>query len=204
MLVEHLGRKPRVHPTAFVAANALLCGDVEVGEEARVLYGAQIVAEGGSIRIGRRCLVMENAVVRSTAAFSTIIGPNTLIGPHAHLVGCTVGESVFIATGAAVFHGARLGNESEVRINGVVHIRSFLPERKIVPIGWVAVGDPVEILPPSEHDRIWSIQKPLNFPLTVYGVERREDASIMPEVMEKLSRIYGAHREDKVLSEEGD
>jgi hypothetical protein len=41
-----------------------------------------------------------------------------------------------------------------------------------VALGWVAVGNPAQVLPPSEHERIWAIQKLLNFPLTVYGFER--------------------------------
>jgi hypothetical protein len=46
----------------------------------------------------------------------------------------------------------------------------------MVPIGWVAVGDPAHILPPSEHEQIWSIQQTLDFPRTVYGVTREASA----------------------------
>jgi len=49
MLLTHLGRRPRVHPTAYVAPTATLCGDVVVGSESRVLFGAVLVAEGGPI-----------------------------------------------------------------------------------------------------------------------------------------------------------
>ena len=56
-------------------------------------------------------------------------------------------------------------------INGVVHIRTVLLAHATVPIGWVAVGDPVKILPPDQHDAIWAIQKPLDLPKYVHGVE---------------------------------
>src|SRR4029453_5626100 len=112
------------------------------------------------------------AVIRSTSRHATRIGDHCLIGPNAHVTGCTITDEVFIATGAGVFHGAVLKARSEVRVNGVVHLKTRLPEGSTVPIGWVAVGDPASILPPDQHENIWAIQKSLNFPLTVYGIER--------------------------------
>jgi carbonic anhydrase/acetyltransferase-like protein (isoleucine patch superfamily) len=73
-------------------------------------------------------------------------------------------DQVFVATGAAIFHGARLGRGSEVRVHAVVHLRTRLEPGATVPIGWVAVGEPATILPPDQHDKIWEIQEPLNFP----------------------------------------
>lgn len=202
MLIKHLDSAPDIHPAAFVAPGAVVCGNVSIGEGSRILHGAAIVAEGGSLTIGRECVVMHNAVVRSTQDYSTRLGNHCLIGPNAHVVGCSLEECVFVATGAAVFHGARLGARSEVRINGVVHLKSLLAPDTTVPIGWVAVGDPAQILPPGEHDRIWSIQEPLDFPKSVYGVERpREGETIMPEVTSRLSDIYGRHADDEIISE---
>src|SRR5437773_2040430 len=69
-----------------------------------------------------------------------------------------------------------------------------------VPVGWVAVGDPAQILPPDEHDRIWAVQKTLDFPRTVFGLERvPEGESIMPELTRRYARALGAHRHDHVL-----
>ena len=201
MLIKHLDSVPEIHPAAYIAPGAVVCGNVSVGEGSRILHGAVIVAEGGRIDIGRDCVVMHNAVVRSTQKFSTSIADHCLVGPNAHLVGCTLEESVFIATGAAVFHAARIGARSEVRINGVVHLKSRLEPGTTVPIGWIAVGDPAEILPPEEHDKIWSIQRPLDFPQSVYGVERANSGeTIMPEVTRRLSRLYGSHVDDEVIS----
>ena len=125
--IKHNGVSPRIDPTVWVASNAVVCGNVTVGPGCRVMFGAQVIAESGSIAIGRECIIMENAVLRSTARHSLSIGNNCLIGPNAHIVGCTVEDEVFIATGAAVFHAARLGRGSEVRVNGVVHLKTHLP-----------------------------------------------------------------------------
>ena len=194
MLINHQGKSPRVHSSAYVAPNAAVCGDVVIGPGCRILFGAQIIAEGGSISIGTECIVMENAVLRSNARHSLRIGNNCLIGPHAHVVGCTIEDEVFVATGASIFHGARLGKGCEVRINGVVHLKTHVVPGGTVPIGWVAVGSPASILPPNEHEKIWEIQKPLNFPLTVYGFDRAE--ADMVKITRRLSEALGSHAHD--------
>jgi carbonic anhydrase/acetyltransferase-like protein (isoleucine patch superfamily) len=196
MILTHLGRSPRIDPTAYVAPNAVICGDVSIGPDCRILFGAQIIAEGGSIEIGRECIVMENAVLRAGARHSLAIGNNCLIGPNAHVVGCKIEDEVFIATGAAIFHAARLGKGSEIRVNAVVHLKTHLPAGATVPIGWVAVGDPARILPPDQHERIWAVQAPLNFPLTVYGFEREE--AYMVKITRRLAANLASHREDEV------
>lgn len=202
MIIRHLGKTPEIDGSAYVAPTATVCGDVKIGRNARIMHGAALIAEGGTIEIGDNCAVLENAVLRSTARHSLKIGGNVLIGPNAHVTGCTVEDNVFIATGAAVFHGARLCRGSEVRINGVVHIRTVLPENGTVPIGWVAVGDPAVILPAEKHDEIWAVQKPLNFPMYVYGVDRREDGeSSMPEIMQMMVEKLGRHMDDEVIRE---
>jgi carbonic anhydrase/acetyltransferase-like protein (isoleucine patch superfamily) len=196
MLLSHAGKSPRIDPSAWVAPDATVCGDVEIAAGARVLYGARIVGEaGGSIRIGRNVIVMENGAVRASPRHSCSIGDHCLIGPHAHVVGATLEEQVFIATGASIFHGAHIGAGSEVRINGVVHLKTRLAPGASVPIGWIAVGDPARILSPDRHDEIWEIQKPLNFPLTVYGFER-DTPDLMKAVTQRLSAALGAHRDD--------
>jgi carbonic anhydrase/acetyltransferase-like protein (isoleucine patch superfamily) len=60
-----------------------------------------------------------------------------------------------------------IGLGAEIRINGVVHVNTRIPPEGLVPIGWVAVGDPAEVFPPHDHERIWAIQEPLDFPRTV-------------------------------------
>jgi carbonic anhydrase/acetyltransferase-like protein (isoleucine patch superfamily) len=196
MLISHEGKSPSVHPSAYIAPNAVLCGDVSIGPGCRVLFGAQVIAEGGAIVIGAECIIMENAVLRSNVRHSLNIGNNCLVGPNAHVVGCMVEDEVFIATGASIFHGARLGKGCEVRINGVVHIKTHVPPGETVPIGWVAVGAPASILPPDQHEKIWKIQEPLNFPLTVYGFERAE--ADMRKITRRLSEKLGAHKDDEI------
>ncbi|WP_428624258.1 gamma carbonic anhydrase family protein [Sedimenticola sp.] len=196
MLIQHNGKMPTIDATAYVAPNAVVCGDVTVGPGCRILFGAQVIAESGAISIGQECIIMENAVLRSSARHPLNIGNNCLVGPNAHVVGCTLEDQVFIATGSAIFHAAYIGRGSEVRINGVVHLKTHLAEETTVPIGWVAVGNPAQVLPPDAHEQIWEIQRPLNFPLTVYGFER--DEVDMVKITRRLSESLAAHVSDQI------
>ncbi len=197
MLVEHGGSTPRIHETAWIAPNATISGDVAIGAETRVLYGAVITAEGGPVRIGNQCVVMENAVLRGTHRHPLRVSDRVLIGPHAYLSGCRVDDECFLATGATVFNGARLGRRVEVRINGVVHLKTDLPDHAIVPIGWIAVGNPAAVLPPDQHDAIWAVQEPLDFPRGVFGVERGPE--MMAQIMARYTRALGEHRRDRTI-----
>ncbi|MBI1208352.1 MAG: gamma carbonic anhydrase family protein [Azospirillum sp.] len=200
MLIEHRGAVPCIHPDAYVAPNAVVCGDVEIGADSRILFGAVITAEGGPVRIGRRCVVMEQAVLRGAPRCPLILGDNVLVGPRGYLVGCTVANNAFLATGCAVFNGAAIGEGAEVRINGTVHLRTTLAAGATVPIGWVAVGNPARILPPERHDEIWEAQKPLDFPRFVFGLDRPpEGQTIMPEMMARYTCALGRHRDDRVV-----
>jgi carbonic anhydrase/acetyltransferase-like protein (isoleucine patch superfamily) len=198
MLIEHRGKAPSVDPSAYVAPTAVLCGDVRVGPEARVLFGAVLSAEDGSVELGARCVVMENALLRGRSAHPVQLGDDVLVGPHAHVNGSVVGEGSFIATGASLFPGSRLGRNVEVRINGVVHVNSVLADQEMVPIGWVALGNPARVIAPWDHDEIWRIQEALDFPGTVYGLPRDAPAR---ERMERQTDWFGAHRDDRVLGD---
>ncbi|MFD6134837.1 gamma carbonic anhydrase family protein [Isoptericola sp. NPDC060257] len=196
MLVRHRGVSPSVHPTAWVAPTAVLVGDVTVAAGARVLHGAVLSAEDGAVVVGEDSVVMEHALVRGRAGHDARIGAAVLVGPHAHVNGSTVEDEVFVATGAALFPGSRIGTGAEVRIHGVVQVNTVLPPGALVPIGWVAVGDPAQILPPDRHDDVWQVQRELDFPGTVYGVGRDVP---MRELMRRQSEFYAAHRDDEVL-----
>lgn len=199
MIIEHGGCRPQIDPTARIAPTAVVCGDVTVGPGTSIGFGTVVDAESGPITIGRDCVVMENAVLRGVRGQPLAIGDRCLVGPRSYLTGCTIEDEVFLATGATVFNGARVGARAEVRINGVVHLRTVLAADATVPIGWVAVGDPARILPPDRHDDIWAVQKPLDFPRFVFGVDRPpEGGTIMTEVMPRYAAALARlHRDDR-------
>jgi gamma-carbonic anhydrase len=198
MLIEHRGNVPEVHPSAYVAPTAVICGAVRIGPDARVLFGAVLTAEDGQVSVGARSVMMENAVIRGRARHPVVIGDDVLVGPHAHVNGAQVGDGCFLATSVSLFPGSVAGAGSEVRIGGVVQVNTVLPPGATVPIGWVAVGDPAQIYPPGQHERIWAIQESLDFPGTVYGVSRETPAT---ERMSRQSAWFAAHLSDRIIDQ---
>ncbi len=196
MRYEHLGAQPRIHPDAVIAPTAVISGDVEIGADCQVLHGAVITAEGGAITLGANVIVMENALIRATAANPVHIGDHVLVGPMASISGATIDDEVFLATGTRVFNGARIGERSEVRINAVVHLRTTLPPETVVPIAWVAVGEPLQLLPPDRHEEIWAAQRELDFPGYVFGLDR-ETPDLMVQLTERYGRGLARHAEDR-------
>ena len=103
---------------------------------------------------------------------------------------------MFIATGASLFPGSVAGTGSELRINSVLHVNSKLSPETIVPIGWIAAGDPAELFSPDQHEALWRVQADLDFPGTVYGVPR---GTPMRTIMARQAEFYGAHRDDQII-----
>ena len=150
MEIKHREMAPSVHPDAYVASTAVLSGQVSVGAGSCVLHGAVLTADGGPVQVGANSVIMEHAVLRGTPRHRLVIGNHVLAGPNSYLTGCQVDDEVFIATGAMVFNGARMGRASSVALGGAVHIGCVVPPETRIPIGWVAVGDPARLYPPGD------------------------------------------------------
>jgi carbonic anhydrase/acetyltransferase-like protein (isoleucine patch superfamily) len=198
MLLKTGSDRPSVDPSAIIAPNATLVGNVRIGARCVIGYGACLIAEGQPIILGEQVIVRDNAVIRSTGKYPVEVGNAVLIGPHTALFGCTIEDEVFLATGARIFHLAVVRKRAEVRVNAVVHLKTVIPQGATVPIGWIAVGDPARILSPDQHDAIWAIQKPLDFPATAYGLDRSPDGSVdMYVLTSRLSESARTHRPEE-------
>lgn len=203
MIIEHAGRRPDIAPTAWIAPNAVVSGAVKIGADTRVLYGAVLTAEvGAEMEVGPGCVIMEQAVLRASGRFPLRLGQGVLVGPHAYVTGCDVGARSFIATGAMVFNGARLGEACVVALGGKVHIDSELPDGARVPIGFIAFGRPAGIHPPEEAPQVHEELGRLDFMRYVFGVqtEGKDRSQIMEEALSRYTRALAAHGADSLLS----
>lgn len=178
----------RVDPTAWVAPTAVVTGDVTIGPRSRVLHHAVLNGDLGPVVVGAHVLVMEHALVRGRPGQPATIGDSVLVGPHAHINGAIVEDEVFVATGVSMFPGSRAATGCELRVNSVLHVNSHLVEGATLPIGWIAVGRPAELFSPERHDELWEVQRELDFPGTVYGVDR---GAPMREIMRRQCELYG-------------
>src|SRR6478735_12650216 len=185
VFVEHRLRSPQVAESAYIAPTAVVAGDVTVGPHSRVLFGAVITAEGGSVEIGAHCVIMENAVVRGVPRHPTRLGDHVLVGPHASLTGCVIEGDTRIATGAIVFNGARLGVGAQLEFHSVVFVNTVVPAGTAVPMGWFAGGDPAALVPPSDRERIRALMGPLDYAGTVFGVSGGDD--VVPDIARRYT-----------------
>jgi carbonic anhydrase/acetyltransferase-like protein (isoleucine patch superfamily) len=120
LLVELDGRAPRVDTDAFLAPNATLIGDVEVGPRASVWFGAVLRADFDAIRIGPGSCVQDNAVLHCAQGLPTMVGENVTVGHMAMLEGCVVADGALIGMGAIVLQRARIGEGAMVAAGSVV------------------------------------------------------------------------------------
>jgi carbonic anhydrase/acetyltransferase-like protein (isoleucine patch superfamily) len=194
--------EPSVHPEAYVAPSAVLSGQVRVGRGSCIMHGAVLAAEGGPVEIGANCMIMENAVLRGTPQNPLIMGDHVLAGPHSHLTGCGIADEVFIATSARVFSGAQMGRASSVALGGTVHIGCVVPPLTRIPIGWVAVGEPARVYPPSEAEAIRTgLAEVGGFLPFVFGIDEAADRrEQMQAALERYTTaIARHHRQDEVI-----
>jgi len=131
---------PRIHESAFVAETALVVGDVEVGEDSSIWFGAVVRGDVHRIRIGARTNVQDLTVIHVTGgAHPAAIGDDVTIGHRAVLHGCTVQNRCLVGIGAIVLDGAVVGPEAMVGAGALV------PPGMVVPGGTLVMGTPARV-----------------------------------------------------------
>lgn len=194
-----------VDPTAYVAPNATLVGNVRIGPRARVMYGAVLDAEGSRIEVGESTIVAENAVLRATAVSdvdgSVVIGDHAFIGPHATVLGAIVGRCAYLAAGVTVLQGARLGAGASVAVGALVHARTVLPDEFFVAPQATAIGDPVTVYSADRIAEVADAIRDVGFASAAFGVRGRWDDRIAryQQVAEVRSAEFAAHADDEIV-----
>ena len=138
MLLPFQGKTPQVSPEAFIAETATLIGDVTVGPDSSVWYGAVIHGDCSPITVGRGSNVQDNAVLHTEAGHPLTIGDSVTIG-HGAIVHCSsVGSNTLIGMGAILLDGAVVGDHCVIGAGAVVK------ENAVVPQGSLMVGIPAK------------------------------------------------------------
>lgn len=132
---------PRIHPTAFVAPGATVIGNVTVGAEASIWFGAVLRGDepDHEIRIGARTSIQDNCVIHVSARGATVIGEDVTVGHGAVLESCVVGRGALIGMNAVVLQGATVGEQALVAAGSVV------PDGGEVPARHLAAGAPARV-----------------------------------------------------------
>lgn len=152
MIASLEGRFPEVPASVFVAPTAVVVGDVVLGEESSVWYGAVLRGDVASIRIGARTNIQDLCVLHGTTGGPALrVGSQVTVGHRAILHGATVEDRCLIGMGAILLDGCRIGEESLVAAGAVV-----LPGLAVPPRSFVA-GVPARVrgpVPPAVHARL--------------------------------------------------
>ncbi|MCM8729854.1 gamma carbonic anhydrase family protein [Hephaestia sp. GCM10023244] len=122
--------------SGWVAPSADLIGDVQVGREVGIWFGAVIRADNTAIVLGDRTNVQEGAMLHSDPGFPLTLGEDCTIGHHAILHGCTIGDRVLVGMGATILNGATIGDDCLIGAGALV------TEGKSFPAGSLIVGAP--------------------------------------------------------------
>lgn len=121
---------------AWVAANATVVGDVILGEDSSIWYGAVLRGDVGTITIGDGSNIQDNCIVHER----TTIGKNCTIGHGAIVHGCTIGDNTMVGMGAIVLNGAKIGNYCLIGAGAVVTGKMDAPDGSLI------LGNPAKVV----------------------------------------------------------
>ena len=133
------GHTPKFGKNCFLADNAAIIGDVEMGDDCSIWFGAVLRGDVHSIRIGNKVNIQDNATIHATYKKSpTNIGNNVSIAHNAVIHGCTIKDNVLIGMGAIVL------DDAVVESNTIVAAGSVVTKGTVVESGWVYAGTPAK------------------------------------------------------------
>ncbi|MGI8467960.1 MAG: gamma carbonic anhydrase family protein [Pyrinomonadaceae bacterium] len=140
MIKNFQGKKPKIHQTAFVAENAVIIGDVEIGENSSVWYGSILRGDVNFIRIGARTNIQDGSIIHvSSKTHPTVLEDEITLGHRVTLHGCYVETGCLIGIGAIVLDGVRVGRNSLVAAGSLVTPNMRIPEKSLV------MGSPAKV-----------------------------------------------------------
>ncbi len=139
-VIGHHGVHPSIHPSVFLAENASVIGDVTVGKDSSIWYGAVLRGDINAIRIGERTNIQDGSVLHVTHACGVDIGDDVTVGHQAMVHGCSIGNASLIGMSAVVLDNARVGSHALVAAGSVVR------EGFVVPDGCLVAGVPARVV----------------------------------------------------------
>ena len=149
------GIVPRLGQSVYLAPTAAVIGDVEIGDESSIWYGAVLRGDVGQIRIGRRTNVQDLACLHmSLGESNAVIGDHVTIGHQATIHGATIGDGALIGIGAILLDNAVIGSEAMVAAGSIVPAKLEVPPRTL------ARGQPARIVRDLTEDE-WRLGRKL-------------------------------------------
>lgn len=139
---------PEIDESVFVAGNATIIGQVSIGKNANIWYGAVLRGDENAIIIGEKTNVQDNVVIHIGHENATAIGTGVTIGHGAIVHGAIVGDYTLIGMGATILDGARIGKNCIIGANSLVTAGMHVDE------GMLVMGSPARVIRPLKNEEI--------------------------------------------------
>lgn len=153
-LIPLRGKKPELANEVFLAANAFLIGDVQIGEKSSIWFNVTIRGDVMPIRIGKEVNVQDGSVIHGTyGQCGTIIHDRATIGHLVMLHGCEIGRCSLIGMGSIIMDHAKIGEYSLVGAGSLVTEGSEFPPRSLI------VGRPAKVKRPLTDEEVQLLEK---------------------------------------------
>jgi carbonic anhydrase/acetyltransferase-like protein (isoleucine patch superfamily) len=133
MIKLFLDKTPQIHSTAFVADEAVVIGDVEIGEDSSVWFGSVIRGDVNYIRIGARTNIQDHTIIHvNTGTHPTILEDEITVGHRVTLHGCYVESGSLVGIGSILLDGVRVGRQSLIAAGSLLTPNTQIPPRSLV------------------------------------------------------------------------
>jgi carbonic anhydrase/acetyltransferase-like protein (isoleucine patch superfamily) len=137
----------------WLAPDAVVIGQVEIGEEVGIWFGSVLRGDNEPVRIGSASNIQEGVMIHTDPGFPVTIGEGCTIGHHAIVHGCTIGDNSLIGMGATVLNGAKIGR------NCLVGANALITEGKEFPDGSLIVGSPARVVRSLDEEQVEGLHR---------------------------------------------
>ena len=154
MIKSFQNLSPKIHETAFITDDAIVIGDVEIGEESSIWFGSVLRGDVNHIRIGARTNVQDGTIIHvSSKTHPTILEDEVTLGHRVTLHGCYIETGCLIGIGAIILDGARVGRNSLVAAGSLLTPNTQIPPRSLV------LGSPARVKRELSDDEVKDLER---------------------------------------------
>ena len=137
----------------WLAPDAVVIGQVELGEDVGIWFGAVLRGDNEPIVVGNGSNIQEGVMIHTDPAFPVTIGAGCTIGHHAIVHGCTIGENSLVGMGATILNGAKIGRNCLIGANALVTEGKHFPDNSLI------VGSPAKAIRVLDADAEESLRQ---------------------------------------------
>ncbi len=152
LILPYKGIAPRIHPSCFIAENAVIIGDVEIGPDSNIWYGCVLRGDVNNITIGARTNIQDGTVIHvSSTTQGSYIGDDVTVGHMALIHACTIGNRVLVGMKSCIMDDAQVADEA------IIAACALIPPRKSVPTRELWAGQPARLMRAVTDDDVADI-----------------------------------------------